>query len=61
MFNRNENQPTKQEKAKEIVEQKMLERENEVLKDDRIQQKIQEYEEKKQNVNVRLKKKNPSY
>lgn len=47
LFNRKDHQPTKQEKVKEIREQKLQEKEKEILQDDRIQQKIQEYEEKK--------------
>jgi hypothetical protein len=38
---------TKQEKVKELREQKLQEKEKEILQDDRIQLKIQEYEEKK--------------
>ncbi|WP_379969606.1 hypothetical protein [Ectobacillus sp. sgz5001026] len=46
-LNRKVNQLTKQDKIKEIVEQQKLKKENELLEDERVQQKIQEYEAKK--------------
>ncbi|MDQ0257851.1 myosin heavy subunit [Evansella vedderi] len=51
MFQKNKQQTnqekTKQEMKKELVEQAKQEKEKELLKDERIQEKIQEYEDKK--------------
>ncbi len=46
-FNKKENQPSRQDNAKEILNRKKQEKENKLLEDERVQQKVQEYEEKK--------------
>jgi hypothetical protein len=40
-------QPSRIDKTKELIEQMKQEKEKELLQDERIQQKIQEYEDKK--------------
>ncbi|MBD7970427.1 hypothetical protein [Paenibacillus gallinarum] len=47
VFNRNDNQPTKLDKVREIAEQHKQIKEKELLEDERVQLKIQEYDEKK--------------
>lgn len=57
VFNRNDNQPTKLDKAREIAEQQKQKKENELLEDPRVQQKIQEYEEKKAECELQIEEK----